>query len=562
MFLDRVRNSCYGMCKHSDESFYVHIPEDGDRILHCRECHLHLSLRGYFCDFVSPWVAPNYAAEYVKWSGDDQIPCSFSTILLRNRALTTRTLSDYPTLVKGCVLLRILHSPFAFEHLTYTNEPSPDEIGFFQNTVQTELDRLIERSSRENDDFFGKSVGSIAHNALVCLRNVFTVESERYFDILIPYVKRANPGPCLQFLRIYSKDFHESVSLVRTLEKRLYESSFLHRTFAKCCAAFDAVHVATLCFLCKNDLGLVYDLVLDFASKFCYGYYPNGGLMGYKLPANTTEFKIIDLFQNHISPVSKFYRHLECFRKGGLEIADSFSDTFFKTYEEMKSSIKNNEFQPINLRFEWDFPRILFRDYSDYYAFLVALSYYDTETNLRTNNEIPVGVAEITSPSGLVSKCKTIYRFIKTSLSRVKAFHESLIESQLQRKKLSACYEDDFQEFYDEDIELEKRYYWSKDMLKRFFDCYPDFEKELVDATEWFMKLPLFGHSDLEKKSIVGKHVKDCKFEAISQFKFPYDPTSFSFENIYQCYMKNKNDDSATSCAESNDVSDNNSIEC
>lgn len=323
MFLDRIRQSLYGVCNHPDESYHVQIQDDGDRILCCRECGNLLSLRVYLCDSVSSFVAPDDAEEYVKWSGDDEIPCSMNAYPLRNRALTTRIRTKYSTLAQSCMLLRILHAPFVAKDSTYSNEPTPAGICFFQNTVQKELESLIERSSREKDDFFGKRVGSIAHSALVCVKNIFTVESKRYFDVLVPYVKLANPKevPC------YS-DFHENLSLTRALERRLSESRDFHRKIAKCCAAFDAVHVATLCFLCRHDMKMVYDLVLDFASKLCRGYFSNDIFSNLKLYASIDplESKIYRLLKIHVSPTSntRIYRHLELLRKGGLELADNF----------------------------------------------------------------------------------------------------------------------------------------------------------------------------------------------------------------------------------------------
>lgn len=531
MFLDRIRQSLYGVCNHPDDSYHVQIQDDGDRILCCRECGNLLSLRVYLCDSVSSFVAPDDAEEYVKWSGDDEIPCSMNAYPLRNRALTTRIRTKYSTLAQSCMLLRILHAPFVAKDSTYSNEPTPAGICFFQNTVQKELESLIERSSREKDDFFGKSVGSIAHSALVCVKNIFTVESKRYFDVLVPYVKLANPKevPCY-------RDFHENLSLTRALERRLSESRDFHRKIAKCCAAFDAVHVATLCFLCRHDMKMVYDLVLDFASKLCRGYFSNDIFSNLKLYAfiDPLEFKIYRLLKIHVSSTSntRIYRHLELLRKGGLELADNFSDTFFKTYWELKAAIVNELNKPIQSHFEWVFPRILFSDYSDYYAFLVALSYYSTETNIRnkTINDILASGAE---KPGIISKCKKKYTFVKMSLWKVKAFHESWIETELQRKELKKLDTEYFELFEDDDVLLQKRYYWSGDMLKRFFECHPDFQKKWVDATEWLLKLSFSDNPDFERKSNL--------FLNASEF-----PCNDSFEKNYERYMNKIEDVSET----------------
>lgn len=539
MFLDRIRVGFSDICEHSNECFYVFIQDNGDRILCCRECGIQISLNVYLSDFISSWVSPEDAEEYVKWSGDEQIYCGFKTIWLRNRAPTTRIRTNYSTLAKGCLLLRILHSPFAAKDSIYSNGPTPAGICFFQNTVQTELDHLIERSSCEKNDFFGNSsVGLIAHNALVFLKNIFAFESKRYFDVLVPYVKSNNSmqTPSFSF-------FHKSVSLNHSLDKRLYESRVIHNKFAKCCAAFDAVHVATLCFLCRDDLSLVYDLVLDFAGKLCCGFFYDDMFSSFKLSlvADSLENRIILLFRRHLSPTlnTRFYKFLGVFWKGGLEFADCFSDTFFKTYWELKSAIVN-ELPSLEPHFEWVFPRMLFHDYTDYYAFLVTLSYYSTETAMSTKtiNEILLGVA---SSPGIISKCKAKYRFVKMSLSKVKAFHESLTEYQLQRKELKNLDTDDFQLFNDDDIKFQKRYYWSRNMLECFIKCHPEFEKEWVDTTEWLLNLPLYDKTDpcLERKNI-SFVTKPSGSTSEVESKLPHNAC---FETLYEYYMKKTDDD-------------------
>lgn len=553
MFLDRLRQGPFILCKHPDESFHVLFQDDGDRILHCRECHMCLSLRYYFCNFISAWAAPGHVEEYYEWSGDDQIPCGFSTLGLQNRALTTDIQTDYATLAKGCIFLRILHTPFIEKDSIHSKEPTPSFIRFFQDTVQTELDHLIERGSRESDDLVEKSVGLIAQNALVCLRNMFVVESKRYFDVLVPYVKQFRSRDFL-----YDSELsHKNMRMNEMIERLLGESEILHKKYGKYCAAFDAVHVAALCFLCRHDLGLVYDLVLDFASKICYGYYYNNNFMNPGRPIYDDPFErqIGEVFTYHVSPEknTEIYRYVEHFRKGGMELADKFSDEFFKTYWNLKLAIVS-EFHPSpkEPHFEWVFPRILFRDYSDYYAFLTALAYYFHETNAgsRTIIEILSGVSGTKASPGVISKCKMIYRLAKTTFSKVKTFHESLIESQLQRKRLKVLQNESFQDIIElfpigvEDTLLGKRYYWSRDMLKRFFDCHPEFEKELIDAIQWFMKLPLYGPNDpsFEKDYNLDKYrcVKelDWEFETLSK---PKPGLPIPFEDIYRCFMKKNN---------------------
>lgn len=529
MFLDRLRKTLSGMCDHSNESYYVQIREDGDRVLCCWECQKQISLRVYLSDILSSHAALKIAEEYVKWSGDDQIPCSFSTFLLRNRALTTEILTNYYTLAQGCMLLRIVHAPF-----TAVKEPTPSGIHFFLKTVQTELDRLIERSSREKDDFFGKNIGLIAHNSLVCVRNIFAVESKRYFDVLASYVKLIDP------VRIPNFSEHKNVSLFSALPNILYESSVLHRKIGKRCVAFDAVHVATLCFLCRDDMSLVYDLVLDFVGKLCSGYFYKNMFSNFEPIENknsvAAEVKILTLFKRHLSPTlnTRFYQHLELFSKGGFELADCFSETFFKTYWELKLAIVNELDENEKCHFEWVFPCILFRNYSDYYAFLVALSYYSAEMKAtsKTIDEIRAG------RPGLISECKSIYRFVKISLSRVKAFHEILIEYQLQRKELKVYDRDIFELFLDDDIQLEeKRYYWSRNMLKCFFRCYPQSEKKWADASEWLVNLPLYDNNDPDFE---GKPISFVK-EIVSEYDRGV-PYKASFETIYERYMKKRED--------------------
>lgn len=543
MFLKRLREHWYRKCKHSDDSFIVTIQDDGDRILKCQECQKCVSLQYFLCHYLNSWIAPCAAEQYVEWSNDCEISCSFSTFHLRNRAITTEIIAQYATLVKGCMFLEMLHSPFLNLEAGDSYKPTSEGICFWQDTVQAELDRLIEKSSDEIHDVSGKRVGFIAQNILVFLSNLFKIESQRYFNLLVPYVKCVKSRSC--------SVSDTNLSLDCKLYKRLLESQRFHDAYGRFSIAFDAVHLATLCFLCKDDVNLVCELLFDFAGKFCRGYYfintfRSFGDFPYDDPVETKITRELMSCKKE----TRMYEYLQLFRRGGTDLADHFSDSFFKTYWELKSAIVKTETCLIQEHLEWIFPRILFQDYTDYYAFLAALAYYFQETNMgsRTMLEIFADLKSCKAPSGVISKCKSIYCFIKTSLSQVNTLHKFSNEQCLQKKVQKHYDKEDLKLFSidsnsddKDDYMFRNKYYWTKYTLSLFLDMNLDIEKELVDSIQWLIKLSLHDKTDpdLQKKEFLEKYIYIKQTDDVHDILHqPGKP--LKFKTLCDSYMEKK----------------------
>lgn len=539
MFLELLRSQ-QQICHHPDPCFYVSFPKNGNRLLQCRECGHCVSLQNYFCDISNSSRSLNLVEAYVKWSGDYHVPCYLDTVVLRNRALTTRIKTTFATLLRGCILLRLLHVPFAQSDTYYTNEPTPAGIRFFQETIQTEMNHLVDRASRHKNEFVGKSVCVLTQQALLFLRNLVTVESKRYFNVLVPFVQ-FNCTETENKMAIF-QDFHRSFPLELALEKRMIESDFLHRTHTQSCPAFDAVHVAALCCLCKDNFELVCDLVLDFVGKFCCGYYDTFSFLRPSIHENSVVRTIAEFFTEN-KPNVFLDRFLKLFQQEGQDLADHFSDKFFKTYWELKSVISQNIPVLRSSDFEWVFPRMLFRDYLNYYAFLASLAYYCSESNLGTKKIKEILMVETTAPPKVFSKCKIIYRIVKKSLSKVKAFHDCMIEAQLQKKELKILDEEMSEMIARDSVwSIKRGYYWSKDMWKYFLKGHPELEKECINAIQWLTKLAQYHEHEPDlncnrtgQENPIEDKKETITFETMFQLKFV---APISFESIYQYYVK------------------------
>lgn len=543
MFLDSLRESGY-ICSDSNEDIYVQFTENGDRILTCHQCDWSMSLRHYFYHLVSPKESPGKVEEYVEWSCDDSFPCCLVTSNLRNRAPTHRIITNYKTLSDAFLLLRILQSPFTQQEKAFG--PTPAGEHFIQKCLETCLDRMI--GECEDKNFSSQSVGFICRNALLFLKNLTAIEVKRYFSVLVPYVKKASWQEKGKYAFGYPLQLIiEKGSRYGTLQHQLQESDYIHTIYSKYCVSFDAVHVAALCFLCQDDLDLVCDLVLDFVFKIARGYFYDSFSWPAEPPPKSLEYHIRELFRRYVSPQmnTPIHRFLQTCQTGGAKIEECFSDAFFTTYWDLKSDILDSLRNRLLDHLEWIFPRVLFQDYTDYYAFLAALAHYSVEAELdsKSINEMVIGA--VRTPPKVISDCKAIFRFVKSSLSKVKAFNEFFVEYQLQRRGPP---DSDGKIFTDKQFKIQNDYYLSRDMLKRLFEYDTEFEEKLMDASKWWIKLPLYktNDPDLSRKPFDYKCMnfagpRDAKQEAtVSEVFQEKHKKLTSFEDKWNYYMKKR----------------------
>lgn len=477
MFLDTLRKKKLILCSHADDSFHVQFTKDGDRLLICRGCDYALSLRHYFCQYLCKEESFGQAAEYVDWIGDYTLPCYLKTHLLRNRAPTTFTKTQYDTVFKASLLLQMLHSPF--ERQEDSEEPTPEGRRFLRETIHEGLDHLIRQFPSDSLE----SVDAVVRHALILLRNMFDVESKRYFEVVVPYVKSSLKQPTGQSpsIDVVNPLSDRSFFLERAIKRRLIESYLLQCGSLGLCASFDAVHVAALCFLCRADLELVSNLVLDFAGKVCRGYYNEGD-------PNPLERQVQQVLADVLPRLNvRMSRHLKVLRAGGRQLEESLSSEFFKTYWILKATVleKKDDWPPAHC--EWVFPRMLFTNYVDYCAFSAALAHYTVEMKLKS---VPMhDMVTRRAPPRVILECRTLFRFVTSSLCKVKAFDDCFVEARLQQhQRDTGC--DDLT-MSEEEVDMKDNYYWTRDMLKRFFEMDPKFKEDLMNAIKWWAQLPL-----------------------------------------------------------------------
>lgn len=504
MFLDNLRQSKLITCTHPDDSFHVQFKKDGDRLLTCNECELSLSLRDYFFRHLSPEEAICQAKHYVDWNGDYNVPCCLRTLILHTRTPASFVHTTYDAIFKGSILLKMLHSPFT--RAAECEEPTPEGKQFLRKTIGMGLDQLIRQFP---DDDSLTSVDVVVRSALVFLKNICHVELKRYFEVLVPYVKSTLGRQTNRSLVLHSNNClpNESLSLGKAIHHQLIQSYSLHGRSSGLCASFDAVQVAALCFLCREDVEMASSLVLDFVGKMCRGHYDGG--YAFQPTLDPLEWQIRELLASHVSMRSnvRMNRYLDVLRAGGSELKENLSSEFFFTYWDLKSAIQEKH-GPAH--FEWIFPRMLFANYVDYCAFLAALTYYAMETEM-TSKSIDEICCEKVSPR-VLPECKNIFWFVRSSLSKLKAFDQCFVESELQKHKHYNELIDSIT-FSKHDAEIRNPYYWTRDMLKRFFEMDPNFESDLVNAMKWWAKLPLHHTNDpeLSRKPIEIKFSKDTQ---------------------------------------------------
>ena len=436
MFIDRLRESS-NLCIHSDKDFDLLPAGEKDMGYRCRICHHSVSITDFLCRVVSPEWSATLAHEFARETGLVDVPCKFHVNQFKDRLVPETVITRLSTVLRGLELLKAIHAPFLAD-------ASPVNPKLFK-TLMTEYMTLIDRVSSEcNQDGTTETVKAILTNMKDAFSNVDMFD--QYFNVLVPYVKRAAATTEL------SKEFR-SEHLGAALQGELMLSNAIRNHFSPYCVPFDVIHVMVLCYLCGDHVDLMYNIVLDFASKLCCDYFSFPISQKFRIGIEIQKF-----LDNCITPTKnyKLYSHLQKYRDpNGL--ADYFEEKFLIGYGQLESEIRkhvpmaDSNDKIDRLIYQQTFPYMLFEKDSDYYSFVMALAHFASKSNLGSSSTIVTGSLSV--PKGVERECKRVYRFVKKCMTKVKEFTFS--------GEVKVC--------------------WTKHMFELFVASDPFFAKELID---------------------------------------------------------------------------------
>lgn len=466
MFIDRLRESA-SLCEHPNDAFeFVPATTDTNDVwIRCQTCQYTVSVVEFLTRRVSPLWSPTFARELANETGLVNIPCQFHLNQFPETLLPEMIVTRLSTILRGYDILKAIHSPFIQGDLTESHiHPK------LFRTLMTEFMALINRVSSESSDKMGGKVGIEAlQSILTNMKDAFSNVDmfDQYFNILAPYVKRA--AVACQMIQTQDGRVFLQADVEKTraaplgiaLDHELLLSAQIRKHFSRYCVPFDVVHAIVLCYLCGDNVNVVYNIVLDLTSKLCRGFFsfPISNVF-------STGIEIQKFLKRYTRPTEKnrtlYYHRQKYAQKQG--IVDDFSEDFLRCYGEMESSIRkhvpltNSDDKIERFIYQQTFPYMLFENNQndfDYYAFVMALAHYASKSTMSSKSAIIASVPGTSVPKGVIAECKHIYRFVKKCMTKVNEFH-------IGKEKM----------------------YWTKEMFELFMASDPDFTQELIDIIE------------------------------------------------------------------------------
>lgn len=455
MFIDRLRESS-SLCEHPNDAF-----ELDNLLIRCRICLHSVSVVDFLTRHVSPLWSTTLAREFAAETGLVDVPCQFFLDQFSDDLLPETIITRLSIVLRGYDILKAIHSPF----VRGSDGDRVVDPRLFR-TLMTEYMALIDRVSSATNSEKGGTIETI-QAILTNMKNAFSNVDmfDQYFNVLAPYVKRAAVA-CQTTIeqdgRVFALDAVEkarSAPLGIALNCELAMSAQIRKHFSRFCIPFDVIHAMVLCYLCGDNVNVVYNIVLDLTSKLCRGFF--------SFPISTvfpTGIEIQKFLKKYIRATDDkdMYYHRQKYRQI-QGVVEDFSETFLKHYSQMESDIRKHvplarsEDKIERFIYQQTFPYMLFEnDWGhdfDYYAFVMALAHYASKSTL--NSKSTAGVPGTWVPKGVIAECKHIYRFVKKCMAKVKEFHG----------------------------EGEKMY-WTKDMFDLFLASDIKFTKELTEIIE------------------------------------------------------------------------------
>lgn len=463
MFIDRLRESS-NLCDHPNDAFEL-VPDKNDMWIRCRTCAHTVSVVEFLTRHVSPLWSPTLAREFASETGLVDVPCQFRLDQFSNDLLPETIVTRLSTVLRGFDILKAIHSPFIRDDST---EGRVDPRLF--RTLMTEYMAVIDRVSSENSE---KGTAEAVRSILTNMKNAFSNVDmfDQYFNVLAPYVKRAavssrtvqTDDGCVFLPGDVEKT--RGAPLGIALDRELAMSAQIRKHFSRYCVPFDVVHAMVLCYVCGDNVDVVYNIVLDLTSKLCRGFFsfPISNLF----PTGIEIQKFLNKYVRATENKDLYYHRKKYKQEGG--VADDFSEEFLRLYGQMESDIRkhvplaNSGDKIERFIYQQTFPYMLFEndkhDDFDYYAFVMALAHYASKSTMGSKSAAMASVPGKSVPKGVVAECKHIYRFVKKCMTKVKEFHGG-----------------------------EKKMYWTKDMFELFMASESDFTKELIEIIDIMTK--------------------------------------------------------------------------
>lgn len=456
MFIDRLRESS-SLCEHPNDAFEL----GNDLWIRCRTCPHTVSVVDFLTRRVSPLWSPTLAREFAGETGLVDVPCQFRLDQFSDDLLPETIITRLSTVLRGYDILKAIHSPFIRGD---SAEGSVDPRLF--RTLMTEYMALIDRLSSQTSSEKGtiETIQAILTNMKNAFSNVDMFD--QYFNVLAPYVRRAAVAcQTVQSAdgRVFSPEEVEkarSAPLGFALNCELAMSAQIRKHFSRYCIPFDVVHAMVLCYVCGDNVNVVYNVVLDLTSKVCRGFF--------SFPISTvfpTGIEIQKFLKKYVRVIDNrdLYYHRQKYRQQ-QGVVDDFSEDFLRHYGKMESDIKkhvplaNSDDKIERFIYQQTFPYMLFENDRghdfDYYAFVMALAHYASKSTVGSKSTANVPGTWV--PKGVVAECKHIYRFVKKCMTKVKEFHG----------------------------EGGEKMYWTKDMFELFIASDSEFTKELSEIIE------------------------------------------------------------------------------
>lgn len=447
MFIDRLRESS-NLCDHPDDAFEL---DKNGLWIRCRTCPHAVSVVEFLTRHVSPLWSPTLAREFASETGLVDVPCQFRLDQFSDDLLPETIVTRLSTVLRGYDILKAIHSPFI------RNRETRIDPRLFR-TLMTEYMAVIDRVSSEKDE---KGTAEAVQSILTNMKNAFSNVDmfDHYFNVLAPYTKRA----AVSCRTVQTEDgcifLSEDVEKVReaplgiALDRELAMSAQIRKHFSRYCVPFDVVYAIVLCYMCGDNVNVVYNIVLDITSKLCRGFFsfPISDVF----PTGIEIQKFLNRYIRVTENKDLYYHRQKYLQEQG--VVDDFSEEFLRRYSEMESDIRkhvplaNSDDKIERFVYHQTFPYMLFGNNKvndfDYYAFVMALALYASKSTLGSKTVAP----GTSVPKGVVAECKHVYRFVKKCMAKVKEFHGK-----------------------------DKIMYWTKDMFELFMASDPNFADELM----------------------------------------------------------------------------------
>lgn len=421
MFIDRLRESS-SLCEHPNEAF--ELVSTDDLWIRCRTCPHSVSVVDFLTRRVSPLWSPTLAREFAGETGLVDVPCQFRLDQFSDYLLPETIITRLSTVLRGYDILKAIHSPF----VRGEEEEGRVDPRLFR-TLMTEYMALIDRvSSKDSNKGTTETIQAILTNMKNAFSNVDMFD--QYFNVLAPYVKRAAVA-CRTIQEADGRVFsHEEVEKARSaplgiaMNCELAMSSHIRKHFSRYCIPFDVVHAMVLCYVCGDNVNVVYNVVLDLTAKLCRGFF--------SFPISTvfpTGIEIQKFIKKYVRVTDDrdLYYHRQKYRQP-QGVVDDFSEEFLRHYGQLESDIRkhvplaNSDDKIERFIYQQTFPYMLFEGHDfDYYAFVMALAHYATKSTLGSKSTASIPGTWV--PKGVIAECKHIYRFVKKCMTKVKEFH-------------------------------------------------------------------------------------------------------------------------------------------